>query len=175
MLPLCAACSQTPDVVATKTTVIAKQLDSGLFNEPPTTRCRAGHYTGKMASASAPYPFVADIDFSIVETPGAEFPVVKDTSVLSGTGANGSKFGAIIPGGSRCVDGGFNTTLDNGTYQISDTSPVITFHGYIDGQYNAKFNGFNGNWSSVLMLVPTDDAAVLDVHGSWSAIWSGDN
>jgi hypothetical protein len=175
MWPLCAACSQKPDVVATKTTDKVAEPDSGFFQEPSTTRCRAGHYTGKMTLVRDPYSFVGDIDFSIVETPGAEFPVVKDTSILSGTGANGSKFEAIIPGGSRCVDGVFNTTLDNGTFRASDNSQSYTFHGYIQGQYSAKFNGFSGNWSSILMIVPTDDAAVIEVHGSWSAIWSGDN
>jgi hypothetical protein len=114
-------------------------------------------------------PFTSQIGFDLVQTLSAEFPVLENTTMLSGSAADGTtSFTAEILGGSGCIDGTFKTVLTNGLYYLGMSS--VPFDGSIEGDYNGKYAAFGGKWTSDLHFSAD---YTYTVRGTWSASRTG--
>jgi hypothetical protein len=163
------SCSSRPDVVAKSTADSKPEKDASIGPLPSALECRAGTYVGTMTAippddGGSSFPFSGTMTFKLAQSRSGEFEVVQNTDGLTGKGNDNSHFTADIPRG-RCIEGTFETDLENGEYTLPNGTTVFPFHGSITGTYNAQFLSFAGSWKTYLYL--TEKPVIMG--GIWTA------
>lgn len=179
------ACSSSPDVVATGSTVTDDKDASPYLNPIElVSGCSAGVYKGNFysehsADGAAGLPIDGDFMFVLEKKNAGEFLQLADNAPLTGSSKTSTPFtfDATIQGGRACVEGEFQTTL-SGTFTVSQ-GPAIPFDGNVHGQYippsqrggvGSPAPGFIGSWEIFLALTSTNPSHTRISGGYWSAV-----
>lgn len=167
---LAGACSAVPDVVATDRAPSIDK-DASPFDDLPLVRgCRPGQYQGQFStdtdtdSSATGFQLIGNFTFSLEQTTSGEFLTLANDAALSGTASSALvTFSATILGGRSCVDGKFDTTMENGQFSVAGGSTPTPFKGTVSGRYDLDLKGFTGRWDITIADTTTT------LGGYWSA------